>query len=197
MKKSIVNVLMFVGFIVVVVGLLIGGISDEMSAAYVLTNAFNLPYLATVLAVCFIGAKNGVVKNVGYALAAVAGVYGIVLITTETMVVAAVGMILMLLAALGYVITLILAYFGFVKSEAQASASTASISTLLGKYKEMEAEKVITEEEFCQLKANALQTLSEKENVSLEDLKKWKKLLDQKVINEEEFAQLKGKVFTK
>ena len=197
MKKSIVKVLMFVGFIVVVVGLLIEGISNTMSATIVLSALFTAPYLATILAVCFIGAKNEVVKNVGYALAAFAGVYGIILIITGAMAVVAVGMILMLLATLGHIITLVLAYFGFVKSEEQSRAYKTDISSLLGKYKEMEAEKVINEEEFTQLKAQALQTLSEKENVNLEDLKKWKKLLDQQVISEDEFAQLKAKVFTK
>ena len=82
-------------------------------------------------------------------------------------------------------------------SEEQNRAYKTDISSLLGKYKEMEAEKVINEEEFTQLKAQALQTLSEKENVNLEDLKKWKKLLDQQVISEDEFAQLKAKVFAK
>ena len=136
-------------------------------------------------------------KNVGYAFAAFVGVYGIVLIVTETMVVTAVGMILMLLAALGYAITLVLAYFGFVKGENGGNILATDVSTLLGKYKAMQEEKVITEEEFIQLKGQALQTLTEKENVNLEDLKKWKKLLDQQVISEEEFAQLKAKVFTK
>ena len=195
MKKTITNIMMFLGYLVMLVGFVIAGL-DKKSTALVLTMEFAYPTIAATLAVCFIHAKNNVVKNVGYALAALSGIYGILMLTSATMVVSAVGLIIMLLASLGYVVVLLLEFFGFVKAGKQGINSN-DISTLLGRYKEMEKEQVITEEEFMQLKGQALQTLTEKECVTLDDLKKWKKLLDQKVITEEEFAQLKAKVFTK
>ena len=195
MKKTITNIMMFVGYLVMLVGFVIAGL-DKKSTALVLTMVFAYPAIAATLALCFIHAKNNVVKNVGYALAALAGVYGILMLVSEMMLVSAIGLIVMLLASLGYVVVLLLEFFGFVKADKMLNI-TNDVSTLLGKYKEMEKEQVITEEEFLQLKAQALQTLAEKEEASLEDLKKWKKLLDQKVITEEEFAQLKAKVFTK
>ncbi len=195
MKKSITKLLMFLGFIVVTVGLLIEGLDDEASLL-VLASIFTAPFLAAALAVCFIFAKNGVVKNVGYALAALSGVYGIVLLVSEQMGVVAIGLILMLASSLGYVIVLALEFFGFVKAGKGVTVGS-DISVLLGKYKEMEKENVITDAEFTQLKDKALQNLAEKESVNLDDLKKWKKLLDQQVISEEEFASLKAKIFTK
>ena len=193
MKKSIVNLFMVLGFVVMVVGLLVEGIVSPLPVSTIL---FSTPYIAAVLATCFIFAKNGVVKNVGFALGAMAGVYGIVLIVLNAYLVAAVGMILMLLSSVCYFIVLALAFFGFVKRDSVAVRS-ADVATLLGKYKEMEQDKVITDEEFSQLKAQVLQTLTEKESATLEDLKKWKKLLDQGVISDEEFAAMKAKVFTK
>lgn len=191
MKKSIVTAIMFIGFILVAVGALLEDPTIAMASA------FSTPFLAAALAVCFIGAKNNVVKNVGFALATLMGIYGVALMVNGTLIVSGIGMIVMLLAALIYVVPVVLNYFGFVKGKENGTALRTDISSLLGKYKEMEAEKVINEEEFTHLKAKALQMLSEKENVNLDDLKKWKKLLDQQVINEEEFAQLKAKIFTK
>ena len=196
MKKSITKILMFLGFIVATAGLLIEGFDSEEATLLVLSTVFTAPFLAAALSVCFIFAKNDVVKNVGYALAALIGVCGILLMMSEQMIVAAIGLILMLASSLGYVIVLALEFFGFVKASKGVTAKS-DISVLLGKYKEMEKENVITDEEFAQLKSKALETLAEKESVNLDDLKKWKKLLDQQVISEEEFANLKAKVFTK
>lgn len=80
MKKSITKILMFLGFIVASVGLLIGGL-DEEGALLVFTSIFTAPSIAMALAVCFIFSKNNVLKNVGYTLATLSGIYGVTLLT--------------------------------------------------------------------------------------------------------------------
>ena len=181
---------MFIGFIVVLLGVL------TESSETALTVMFTAPFLAAVLAVCFINACNNTVKNVGYALGALVGVYGLVMIMNEVLLVSACGMVFMLFAALGFAVTYILKFFGWVKSGKESSA-VGDISSQLEKYKEMEKENIITDEEFVQLKGQALQTISENKHLNFEDLKKWKKLLDQQVLTEEEFSQLKSKIFNK
>ena len=181
---------MFIGFIVVLLGVL------TESATTALTVLFTAPYLAAVLAVCFVNASNNTVKNVGYALGALLGVYGFVVIITDNLVVSACGMVFMLFAALGYAVTYVLKFFGWVKGEKEISGGV-DISSQLGKYKEMEKENIITDEEFVQLKGQALQSIGDNNRLTFEDLKKWKKLLDQQVLTEEEFSQLKSKIFNK
>ena len=82
------------------------------------------------------------------------------------------------------------------KGEKEISGGV-DISSQLGKYKEMEKENIITDEEFVQLKGQALQSIGDNNRLTFEDLKKWKKLLDQQVLTEEEFSQLKSKIFNK
>ena len=194
MKKEINKVIMTIGFIFVVVGLLIYGLDDELAVLTVFTYA----NIAAVLATAFIFAKNSVAQNVGYGLGALVGVYGISCIVNESatgVIIFSIGMILMLLAAILYFIVVALKFFGFVKGgNVTASGCNGNISDVLGRYKEMEKEKVLTAEEFDELKKKALDAVQEKA-VSLDDLKKWKKMLDQQVITEEEFAAMKAKAF--
>lgn len=105
-----------------------------------------------------------------------------------------IGYVLYLVAAALYFIEITIGFFGFVKgAEAQKGGAA---STLLLSYKQLETDKVITEEEFNELKARVFES-SNTQCVTFGDLKNWKKLLDKKVITEEEFASLKEKMFRK
>ena len=196
MKKELNKILMFIGFIVTVVGAIICGVSNKANFALV----FTIPNLAAVFALTLIFAKNETVKNTGYALAGLVGAYGVATIASENedLMVAAVGMILMLVAAAIYFFVICLKFFGFVKDSEKRSVHSESGNLLatLEKYKEMQQEKVLSEEEFADLKQKVFAAVEHKA-VSVEDLKKWKKLLDQKVITEEEFAQIKADIFNK
>ena len=196
MKKELNKILMFIGFIVTVVGVIICGVSNKANFALV----FTIPNLATVFALTLIFAKNETVKNTGYALAGLVGAYGVATMASENedLMVAAVGMILMLVAAAIYFFVICLKFFGFVKDSEKSSVRSESGNLLatLEKYKEMQQEKVLSEEEFADLKQKVFAAVEHKA-VSVEDLKKWKKLLDQKVITEEEFAQIKADIFNK
>ena len=196
MKKELNKILMFIGFIVTVVGVIICGVSNKANFALV----FTIPNLAAVFALTLIFAKNETVKNTGYALAGLVGAYGVATMASENedLMVAAVGMILMLVAAAIYFYVICLKFFGFVKDSEISSVRSESGNLLatLEKYKEMQQEKVLSDEEFADLKQKVFAAVEHKA-VSVEDLKKWKKLLDQKVITEEEFAQIKADIFNK
>ena len=138
MKKNITKVLVFIGFIVTVIGLLIEGLDEEYTEI-IMVSVFTYPFIAATLAVCFIQANNVVMKNVGYALCALVGVYGILALTAEVLSTAPIGMIIMLVGAFGYAILYVLEFFGFVKKDS-VSAQHGDIAVLLTKYKEMETD---------------------------------------------------------
>lgn len=198
MKKEVNKILATIGFVLIVLGCVICGLDDAM-ALVIAEVAFSAATIAAVLALAFINAESKTLKNVGYSLSALCGVYGITLIANANdeqtgLIVMGVGMLLFLVAALFYFIVVALKFFGFVKgSEAQSSSN---VSDVLLRYKQMEAEKVITEEEFNDLKKKTFETTGEKIS-TLDDLRKWKKLLDQKVITEEEFSSIKANMFKK
>lgn len=187
MKRKINKILAVIGFVLVVVGLIMS-LNDAAVLSY-----FSI---AAALSLAFIFANNTTVRNVGYALAALIGIEGVFVIMDGSMDTMALGIgyVLYLVAAALYFIEITIGFFGFVKgAEAQKGGAA---STLLLSYKQLEADKVITEEEFNELKARVFES-SNTQCVTFGDLKNWKKLLDKKVITEEEFASLKEKMFRK
>ncbi len=194
MKKELNKIITVIGFVLVVVGAVIVGTDSEIGLTLVLSTA----NIAAALATCFIFAKNATMRNVGYALAALTGAYGIAGIASEAdnvgLMISSIGMILLLFAALLYVLIITLKFFGFVKGG--KAFDCGDVSAILSQYKTMQEEKVISEEEFNELKQKTLEKTGDTA-VSFDDLKKWKKLLDQQVITEDEFAAMKAKVFGK
>lgn len=200
MKKELNKIIMFIGFAVMVVGWIIAAASEVEVEDYDIAITYTvvtLANIAAILAIAFVFAKNGVVKNVGYALSALVGAEGVGLIVngSDEEMVAAIGAILMLVAAVLYFFVVCLKFFGFVKGGEKAATSN-NIAAVLTGYKEMKEEEVITEEEFNGLKQKLFDGTEQKVN-SVDDLKKWKKLLDQKVITDEEFSKIKSDIFAK
>ena len=190
MKKEIANVIGFVGVIVMIVGLLFGG--GNVAVVALQTMVF-----WGGLAVCFVFAKNEVVKNIGYFMCIFTGVKGVSCFSdsSDAVVIIAIGAIILAICAILYYIRVALEFFGFAKVNAHG-INDASVVSSLTKLKEMQDENVISEDEYTVLKSNFLESLSTSK-LTIDDLKKWKKLLDQKIITEEEFANMKAKVFGK
>ena len=192
MTKEINKIVGVIGFIVMVVGMIIDGVDSLQGSV-----AFSTAAIAAVLATAFIFAHNATVKNVGYLLCALIGAYGVALIATTYstgLIIAAIGMLMLFFASVLYFFVITLKFFGFVKDG--KGTTCGNISDVLIRYKAMQEEKVISEEEFNELKKRTLETNNET-GVGFDDLKKWKKLLDQQVITEEEFSAIKAKVFQK
>ena len=194
MKKEVNKIVMAIGFVLVVLGTIIMGIETVTAVQAI----FSYAILASVFATTFIFSKNGVVKNVGYALGALSGAYGIATISNLSkgagagLIIMSVGMIFMLLASIFYFFVLALCFFGFVKGNTTKTGQE-ELTNILIRYKELQQEKVLTEEEYEELKRKILEATKEKD-FCFDDLKKWKKMLDQQVITEEEFATMKAKV---
>lgn len=190
MKKEISKIIMVIAFLVTVIGILIDALT-----LYAVN--FSILEIAAVFAVCFVFAKNNTVKNFGYAIATLVGIIALsnLIISFSTfysvIYITSIGEIIYLVASICFFIPLLLKFFGFVKSG--KDTVSGDISTILSKYKEMEKDKIITEEEFAALKSKTLK-VGEKQSFNIEDLKKWKKLLDQSIITEEEYTQLKNNV---
>lgn len=200
MKKSLVKIFVFVGLLVMFLGVILDPIISEKSLSAVVALLVDVPFyiaLSAVLAAVFVYSKNNLLANVGYGLAALVGVLGILLIVYVDytgLIVIPVGMIIMFVGALLKGILIAIEFFGYVKSgTAQSSCDAAAV---LVKYKELEKEGVLSEEEFSDLKNKTI-AAGDQKVTSFDDLKKWKKLLDQNVITEEEFAALKSKLFAK
>ena len=196
MKKELNKVILTIGFFVFMLGLLIGA----LVSAEILVILQGGVVLYSILAVCFIYAKNNIIKNVGYALTAYAGILGLYYLMWNVTqnagaIIATIGLLIMLIGAFLYFLVEVLKFFGFVKSGVICQTSNGTIE-LLSQYKEMEKEKIISETEFDVLKKKLFEN-EESKTANIDDLKKWKKLLDQQVITEEEFAALKAKVFQK
>ena len=190
MKKSITKLVMFAGFILAIIGIIVDAMISEMIISTTLL------YLPAVFAICFINSKNNVLINFGYCLAGILGALGLagfMVTDLEGSLVTTLGYIVMSISSVFYLITLILNFFGFVK-KGKSDDGEGNIVAVLNKYKELEKEKVITADEFEGLKSKALKC-AESEKYSVEDLKKWKKLFDQQIITEEEFSSVKNKIF--
>ena len=68
MKKELNKIILFIGFVVTVVGWIIAattGIEDEYNETVLVYSLMSLVNIATVLGVAFCYAKNCVLKNVG------------------------------------------------------------------------------------------------------------------------------------
>ena len=194
MKKKLTQVIMFLGFTLVVIGSIVDAFSfDEYMETVSALSALAL--VATVLAVAFVCAKNNVLKNVGYGLAALYGASGIPLMMTGYYMVTSIGLIFMFVSAVLYGLFLIIDFFGFSKDGKTACAKSDVVATLFS-YKALQDEKLLTTEEFEELK-NKVLCGADRKIACIDDLKKWKKLVDQNVITEEEFASMKSELISK
>jgi hypothetical protein len=197
MKKFFTQILTVIAFIVILVGLLIAGLDSKDAPAVIMLVAFTAPFLAAALATAFVFAKNDTVKNVGYILSALVGVYGVLmLLADKNFMIVAIGMILMLVPSVIYVFIQLFALLGFVRAKDLQVSKSDDMAALLNQYKALEKEAILSAEEFDALKAKVLKN-TDTQGTTLDDLKKWKKLLDQQVITEEEFTNLKAQSFSK
>ena len=203
MKKFEINKkIIFVGFILYVIGITLGSITYDYSDIYdfldlTFWNFLQLTSVSVLLGSFFIYAKNIVVQRIGYGLCAISGAMGLKILLWSAyntgIMIACIGCILMLLGVIIVFITLILGLFGFTKTGA---SKTNDIISSLSAYNTLKAENVITEEEFSNLKQQALENCNGK-SLSFADLKQWKKLLDQKIITADEFSSVKADLFKK
>lgn len=194
MKNLLTKIVIFIGFLLTVIGIIVDSVSLEAPIAAF--SSLDMTFIAAILAFCFIFAKGKILANIGYCIAAILGASGLAKIITNTedfILISNIGGIVMSLAALFHLTTIILEFFGFVKKGKERD-SAEDISIILNKYKELEKENVITVEEFDSLKSKALKC-TDSGKYSVEDLKKWKKLFDQQIITEEEFSSIKSKIF--
>ena len=194
MKKKVTNVLIFVGFLVYVLGLIIDVLkakSTEDAAQVFLTSGLGFTAIAAALAVCFIFAKNEVVKNVGFSLCAICGVVGVITMFTGSVSVSAIGLIIMFVGAIVYAIYKIITFFGFVKGT--PSNEYDQVYSQLVKCSELSKEGIITDEEMTSIKGSLLKNMNTTK-ADIADLRKIKKLLDEEVITQEEFAEIKSKM---
>ncbi len=197
MKKFFTQILTAIGFVIALVGVIMGYKSENIALAFA-----SLYFIAAALATTFVFAKNESVKNMGYVLSAVAGAYGITRLLIEMdakkasvpMLIFAIGLIVMLVPALIYAIIQFFSWCGFTRKGNKADAS--DIATVLNQYKMLEKEKILSADEFESLKEKVLKNSGSAVS-SVDDLKKWKKLLDQQIITDEEFSNLKAQVFQK
>ena len=193
MKKEFNKILMVVGFVVAALGAFLMPMMEK-----VVESTLSSAYIVPVLAVCFVFAKNNVLKNVGYALTVLCGADGINYLINGSgtaLILIGAGLLIMFVAAVIYFLLLCLKFFGFVKS-GKVSCGGSDPIKVLSQYNELVNEKIVTEEEFDELKKNLLAS-NETKVGSIEDLKKWKKALDQKIITEEEYASVKAGIFVK
>ena len=201
MKREFNRIVLFLGFLTAIVGLWITALK---SPAFV---GLDFSVIAVILAFSFVNASNCVLKIVGYSLCGVLGANGLRAMLqliggveeyfSIGSFVMSLGMVIMSIAALIYLVVLILGFLGFVKKSANGRhAEDSCLWTELGRYKEMLEDGILTEEEFVELKQRAMEG-SSNQSPSMDDLKKWKKLLDQQVINQEEFATIKKNIFSK
>ncbi len=201
MKKELNKIIIIIGFIVAVVGACLAVIIDYPPVPMAATTTANI---AALLAVTFIFASNSIVKNIGYTLSVLLAIDSFkALVLNETFdsigfLVYYIGFVVMAVGAIIYFAVNFLAYCGFVKKDRQTASQNYNKNLLdeLMRYKEMQQEKVLTDEEFSELKEKILENNAAKTN-SIDDLKKWKKLVDQQVITEEEFSKIKTDIFNK
>ena len=192
MKKSLNQILIAIGFIIAAVGAILQPLLHSPATS------LYIEALIAVLAVCFIYAKNDILKNVGYGLCLVCASIGLVYMSSAStgQMLFAIGSLVMALGAFLYLIILILKFFGFVKSKDNNYTKTFDVLEALNNYKNLADEKVLSDEEFNELKANILASSNCKAK-TIDDLKKWKKAVEQKIITEEEYNSIKADIFSK
>ncbi|MBR3894513.1 MAG: SHOCT domain-containing protein [Clostridia bacterium] len=214
MKKEISKILIVIGLIVVLLGFLLDGLVNKIDADELSKYDYGYAYRAdsmrngsgalisgtalgdclfVAIACAFALSKNQSFVNMGYLLGAIAGIFCIVMFPSGKymLIISSLGMILMLIAAVIYLVSKMLNFFGFVKAGATSVSDT---STLLKQYKQMEENAIITADEFVALKSKLFHDFKPRAN-SLEELKNWKALCDQGIITEEEFSNVKSKLF--
>lgn len=207
MKKEINQILIVIGFIVVLVGLILAPITSVVPSIdggeVIIPAQINLSSIAIVslLGATFIFAKNSIVKNIGYGLCAIdAGVALNALFNGYNigLMIYAFGYFIMLIGALLYFLVVVLKFFGFVKDKKTDStiSETTNLLDALNKYRTLVEETILSEEEFNDIKANLFASTSNKAK-SIDDLKKWKKAVEQNVITEEEYASIKSGILNK
>lgn len=197
MKKSIIKIIIAIGFFVVVLGAMLDPMTKQRAAAFVLSNIFVYIAVAAILGTVFVFSKNTTLANAGYALCAIVGTFGVTFMMysdSYPITVTSIGLVIMFVGAVLQFLLVTINFFGFIKAE--DGKAGGEIYTILTKYKEMEKDKIISEEEFNDLKTKTF-AANPTDKVSLEDIKKWKKLLDQNIITETEFANMKAKIFKK
>lgn len=197
MKRFEINkIVIFVGFILYVIGITLSAFAYDFTD-FTFWSLLELTTVSVLLGSFFIYAKNIVVQRIGYGLCAINGVMGLKILLWSAhntgIMLASIGCIFMLLGSIIVFITLILSIFGFTKN---AVNKTNDVITSLSAYNNLKAENVITEEEFSNLKQQALENCNGK-HLSFSDLKQWKKLLDQKIITADEFSSVKADLFKK
>ncbi len=199
MKKTLNQIVMVLGFVVLIVGTVLANLDSDIATLATFATA----NVAAIFAVSCIFATNSVIKNIGYSLAAFVAAYGAGMIAGLDFndldigaLLVAVGMLIMGVAAILYALIFVLKAFGFVKNGTSNEVKTSATLDELAHYKEMMQDKILSEEEFDSLKQKILSN-AEAKAISIDDLKKWKKLLDQQIITEAEFKQIKNDIFNK
>lgn len=191
MKRSVRTVILFLGFLVCMLGFVLDRVLFPRYEIFDYALSFVPLFIFPVI---FVFCKKEALVNAGYVLAGLVGIQAVCdVIATETVYVAYIGEILMLLAALIQLGDIVLKFFGFSKSKQEKKIAANVDQDLMDKileYKALAAEEVISTEEFESLKGKLLGTQKETRG-SLGDLKKWKKLLDQGVLTQEEFSKIK------
>ena len=193
MKKEFNKTLIVIGFIVAALGTVLSPMM-ALSLEAISSTAILVP----IFVVCFVFAKNNTVKNFGYALTVVCGANALSAIFygySMDQLLIGIGLLIMFFAGVLYFLVICLKFFGFVKN-GKGNCPSGDPIQVLSQYKDLVNEKIVTEEEFDELKRNLLANGDSKVN-SIEDLKKWKKALDQKIITEDEYASVKASVFSK
>ena len=203
--KKLSSVISFIGFAFTLIGFIIDMmlLSKSPTTLKSLVQIISLSPLYLLIgaafAVCLLNSDKSMTKNVGYALAGVCGTFGLIIfldvINLGKFLFSAFGLSFLFVAALIYFLYVCICFFGFAKNKTCDSAhQNKDLCAVLGSYKELQQEKVLSESEYEALKEAALSEASG-QKVGIDDLKKWKKMLDQNIITEEEFAALKAKVF--
>ena len=189
MKNKVYGFFSIVALVTTIIGLILAGAA-----------VFSLPIYIIVLPVLcssFIFAKNNVVKNVGFALCGITAALGFALITgfmdyffeEVDVMLLGVGFAIYSIIALIKLISSVLSFFGY----RRAKREQTEVITILKEAKQLEADGLLTEEEFSEIKSRTLKNDTETVS-SIEELKTWKKLFDQQIINEKEFSELKSKI---
>ena len=199
MKKTLAQIIVAIGALVAVLGMVIDAFIYGVGIP-----AFNIAYLdwiVIVIAVSFVFSKKDTLLQVGYFMLLILGVSAFTTLLYPDLSVfsyfsiSTIGYFVMAIGAIIFFLVKLLKIFGFVKAN-DKGAEVCDVVVVLNKYKEMEKDNTITEEEFNALKDKVLRG-ADKEVSSIDDLKQWKKLYDQKVITDEEFASIKSKIFSK
>lgn len=205
MKKELNKITIFLGFIVFSIGVIISATAKVNEIGTILGSInFLSIYLATILAVVFIFTENRTLGNIGYSLMVLLGAFGLSCVLAKEIetgkMISGIGMLVMFVGMVMYFILICLKYFGFVKTNDENKVLNKNDDALkiLSYYKELQAENILTDEEFEETKQKLLNDIRPKaKSMAMDDIKKWKKLLDQKIISDEEFTAIKAEMLRK